>query len=46
MPFELPTIVIPMLVYNMLLCGLSAAIAWHLGLIIERAIKARVRSDK
>lgn len=39
MPLELPVIVIPALVYNMLLCGLAAAIAWHAGNILERHFK-------
>lgn len=40
MSLELPVIVIPALVYNMLLCGLAAAIAWHAGTMLERHLKA------
>jgi hypothetical protein len=40
MSLELPVIVIPALIYNMLLCGLAAAIAWHVGNMLERHLKA------
>jgi hypothetical protein len=39
MSLELPVIVIPALVYNMLLCGLAASIAWHAGNMLERYLK-------
>jgi len=41
MPFDLPVIVIPALLYNMLLCGLAAAIAFHTGNMLERHLKAK-----
>jgi hypothetical protein len=43
---DLPVIVIPSLLYNLLLCGLTAAAAWHAGNMIEKVLKGRVRADK
>jgi hypothetical protein len=43
---DLPVIVIPALLYNVLLCGLAAAAAWHAGNMIEKVLKRRVRADK
>ena len=39
MPFDLPVFVIPALLYNLLLCGLAAAIAFHAGNMLERHLK-------
>jgi hypothetical protein len=39
MPFDLPVIVIPALIYNLILCGLAAAIAFHAGNMLERHLK-------
>ena len=39
MPFDLPVIVIPALLYNMIICGLAAATAWHAGNMLERHLK-------
>lgn len=46
MPLELPVIVIPALAYNMLLCGLAAAIAWHVGSMLERYLKEQHVRDR
>jgi len=45
MQLELPTIVIPALAYNMLLCGLATSLAWRLGLMIERFAKVRAGTN-
>jgi len=39
MPFDLPVIVIPALLYNLILCGLAAAAAFHAGNMLERHLK-------
>jgi hypothetical protein len=41
---DLPQILVPALVYNAVLVGLSAAIAWH-GMAILQALLRRSRSD-
>jgi hypothetical protein len=41
----LPQIVVPALLYNAVLVGLSAAIAWH-GIAILQALLRRVRSRR
>jgi hypothetical protein len=39
MPFDLPVFVIPALLYNLLICGLAAATAFHVGNMLERHFK-------
>ena len=39
MPIDLPVIIVPALLYNMILCGLAAATAWHAGNMLERHLK-------
>lgn len=47
MSFELPTIIIPALLYNMLLCGLAAALAFHVSGMVQRVLQERrVRYDE
>ena len=37
---DLPVIIIPAFIYNLILCGLAAATAFHLGNMLERHLKA------
>lgn len=46
MSLELPFIVIPALIYNMLLCGLAASIAWQAGNMLQRYLKPVQNRDK
>jgi hypothetical protein len=38
---DFPQIVVPALLYNLVLCSLSAALAWHFVSLVSGLIKAR-----